>query len=136
MNLPTEQAVASWLTASGQFADAVILKGQSDEEVPNDKVVIYVACENTDTSAPSLYLASVRIILSSPAVIDGSLDAHRAICLSLRAILKNAAGMVPYFTNQYLKCCGAVLNNWADSQDNQRWLSQANLTIGIVDLLA
>lgn len=136
MNLPTEQAIAMWLSDNNPFDSAVILKGQSDEEVPNDKVIVYVACENTESSALSLYLASVRIIISSPAVIEDNIEVHRTYCLALRAILKNASGMVPYFANESLGCRGAVLNKWADSQDNQRWLSEASLTIGIVDLLA
>jgi hypothetical protein len=136
MNLPTEQAVAMWLADSGYFNDAIILKGQNDEEVPNDKAVIYVACENTDSPATALYLASVRIIISSPAVIEDSLEDHRVTCLALRAVLRNAATMVTPFASESIACRGAVLNNWADSQDKNRWLSQASLTIGIVDLLA
>lgn len=138
MNLQVEQAVAMWLSDNNPFDSTVILRGQSDQEVPNDRVITYVACETTESPATALYLASVRIILSSPAVMEGSLESHRVYCQALRAILKIASTMVPYFTDESIgcRCVGAVLNNWADSQDNQRWLSEANLTIGLVDLLA
>lgn len=136
MNMQVEQAVAMWLADTNLFNDAVILKGQYDDEVPNDKIIIYVACENTDSPAAALYLASVRLIISSPAVIENNIEEHNTYCLALRSALRTASTMVPYFANESIKCCGAILNNWADSQDNQRWLSQANLTIGIVDLLA
>jgi len=136
MNMQVEEAVAAWLTETNLFNDAVIVRGQYDQEVPNDRVVIYVACENTDSPATALYLASVRIIISSPAVIEDSLEEHNIYCLSLRSALRTASTMAPHFAAVSIDCRGAVLNNWADSQDNNRWLSQANLTIGIVDLLA
>lgn len=134
MNTTIEQAVADWLDSLETFAGITIHPGQSDEEIPNDREMIYVICNNTESPAPSLYSASVQIIISTPELIDGNLIVHKSLVSGLRESLKNAGGMADYFPDS-ARCVGAVINKWDDSQDDGRWTTAADLTLGIVDVI-
>ena len=132
MNLLIEQSVKEWLESDATLNAAIIHCGQSDDEIPNDGPLITVSCEDTSIQAPTLYLATVRLIIASPCVMEDSLSSHRAIVASLRTILKNAATISDYFPAP-LQCVGAAISNIAESQSNQKWLSSISLTVGIVE---
>ena len=132
MNLQTEQSVRDWLASLEAFEGIAIHCGQSDEEIPSDEPLITVACEDINTPAATLYIASLRIIVGSPSVIDGSLDSHRSLVASLRATLADAEDMAEFFPIG-ITCAGASVNTWNESQGGDRWLSQVNLTLGLVE---
>lgn len=132
MNLQTEQSVRDWLASLEAFEGIAIHCGQSDEEIPSDAPLITVACEDINTPAATLYIASLRIIVGSPSVIDGSLDSHRSLVASLRATLADAEDMAEFFPIG-ITCAGASVNTWNESQGGDRWLSQVNLTLGLVE---
>jgi len=135
MNTTIEQAIANWLESIAAFAGITIHPGQSDEEIPNDREMIYVVCNNTESPAPSLYSASVQIVISTPELIEGNLAVHKSIVASLRTALREADAMAEYFPDS-TRCVGAVLNKWDDAQDSGRWTTAADITLGIVDALA
>lgn len=132
MNLQVEQSVRDWLASLEAFEGIAIHCGQSDEEIPNDEPLITVACEDINTPALTLYIASVRVIVSSPSVIDGSLDSHRSLVASLRSTLADAEAMANFFP-EGITCAGASVNTWNESQGGDRWLSQVNLSLGLVE---
>ena len=132
MNTTIEQAVADWLASLTAFSGITIHPGQSDEEIPNDLVMIYVVCASTESPAPSLYVASVQVVITTPEV-TGSIEDHKALVASLKTTLKNAEGMVAYFP-EATKCGGATINFWTDAQESGRWTTAADLTLGIVEL--
>jgi hypothetical protein len=132
MNLQIEQSVRAWLADQEAFEGIAIHCGQSDEEIPSDAPLITVACEDINTPAATLYIASLRIIVGSPSVIEGSLDSHRSLVASLRATLADAEDMAEFFPIG-ITCAGASVNTWNESQGGDRWLSQVNLTLGLVE---
>ena len=132
MNLQVEQSVRDWLASLEAFEGIAIHCGQSDEEIPNDEPLITVACEDLNTPAATLYIASVRVIVSSPSVIDGSLDSHRSLVASLRSTLGDAEAMAEFFPIG-ITCAGASVNTWNESQGGDRWLSQVIMTLGLVE---
>ncbi|MEY3726452.1 MAG: GTPase, partial [Chloroflexota bacterium] len=73
MNLQIEQSVRDWLASLEAFEGIAIHCGQSDDEIPNDEPLIMVACEDINTPAPTLYVASVRLIVSTPSVMADAL---------------------------------------------------------------
>ena len=135
MNTTIEQAIAAWIASLSAFARIAIHAGQSDEEIPNDIPVIYVVCNNTESPAPSLYSASVQIIISTPEVIVDNLDVHQSLVASMRTALREVDGFPDFFPAS-TRCAGAVINKWDDAQDSGRWTTAADLTLGIVDALA
>ena len=135
MNTTIEQAIADWLASLETFAGITIHPGQSDEEIPNDREMIYVVCNGTESPAPSLYSASVQIVISTPELIEGNLAIHKSIVASLRTALREADIMESFFPES-TRCVGAVLNKWDDSQDGGRWTTAADITLGIIDSLA
>ena len=132
MNLQIEQSVRAWLADQEAFEGIAIHCGQSDEEIPSDAPLITVACEDINTPAATLYIASMRIIVGSPSVIEGSLDTHRSLVASLRATLADAEDMAEFFPIG-ITCAGASVNTWNESQGGDRWLSQVNMTLGLVE---
>jgi hypothetical protein len=132
MNLQTEQSVRDWLASLEAFEGIAIHCGQSDDEIPSDEPLITVACEDINTPAATLYIASLRIIIGSPSVIEGSLDSHRSLVANLRATLADAEDMAEFFPIG-ITCAGASVNTWNESQGGDRWLSQVNMTLGLVE---
>jgi len=135
MNLTTETAVAAWLSSLTAFDGVLIHHGQSAEEIPNDETFILVACDNASTTAKSLFIARVRIIVSSPCVIDDSLTTHRTLSTALRSALNDIATLAGFFDDS-VHCAGASLDRWNDTQSDQTWLTEALLSIGLVDTAA
>jgi len=135
MNTTIEQAIASWIASLSAFAGVLIHAGQSDEEIPNDLPIIYVVCNNTESPAPSLYSSAVQVIISTPEIIADNLDVHKSLIASMRTALREVDGFAAFFPES-TRCVGAVINKWDDSQDSGRWTTAADLTLGIVDMLA
>ena len=135
MNTTIEQAIAAWLESIAAFDGLTIRDGQSDEEIPNDRIVIYVVCNSTKSPARSLYSAGVQVIISTPEIIQDNWTVHQSLVTSMRTLLREAESMASFFPDS-TRCVGAVLNKWDDSQDGGRWTTAADMTLGIVDTLA
>lgn len=135
MNTTVEQAIAAWLESLATFEGITIHPGQSDEEIPNDRVMIYVVCNNTESPAPSLYYANVQIVISTPEIIDGNLAVHNSLVSAMRTSLREGDGFESFFPSS-TRCVGAVVNKWDDSQDSGRWATAADITVGVKDILA
>jgi hypothetical protein len=133
MNITVEQSIKSWMDDASSLSGKTILCGQSDDEMPNDAEYLMVDCSNTQADAPSLYIATVRILVSSPCVMEDALDNHRATVATLRELIRVSEGMETYFPSN-LACKGVAVNGWNDSQMDERWVSSVNLSVGLVDL--
>lgn len=132
MNTTIEQALAAWLATIPAFAGITIHPGQSDDEIPNDLVMIYVVCGNTESPANRLYVASVQIVVTTPEC-TGSLENHKSLVANLKTALGDAEEIANYFPSA-TPCKGASINFWTDSQDSGRWTTAADLTLGVVDI--
>ena len=132
MNMEIETAVAAWIGSISDLMGMAIHPGQTDEEIPNDEPVIFVACDSAAATAPSLYIASVKIIISSPVVITGSLAAHKAAVAILRSSISDSAAIANQFA-QPLSCRGGSMSGWDDSRTQTHWTTEITLTLGIVD---
>jgi hypothetical protein len=133
MNLAIEQSIQSWLIQKiSPFTNAVIHCGQSDEEIKNDQQMLVVSCEETQMQSPTLYIATVRLIISTPC-INGNLEEHRALYNILRLQLKNADPITSFFPS-YLECINASIVSIAESQSNQKWLSSITIAFGIEEI--
>lgn len=135
MNTTIEQAIAAWIASLSAFAGIMIHAGQSDEEIPNDLPVIYVVCNNTTSPALSLYSANVQVIISTPEIIVDNIDVHKSLVDSMRTALREMDGFASFFPAS-THCAGATINKWDDSQDGGRWTTAAELTVGIIDMMA
>lgn len=135
MNTTVEQAIAAWLESLATFAGITIHPGQSDEEIPNDREMIYVVCNSTQSPAPSRYYASVQIVITTPEIIEGNLAVHTSLVSAMRTALREGNGFGSFFPDS-TRCSGAVINKWDDSQDSGRWTTSADITLGIKDMLA
>jgi hypothetical protein len=135
MNTTIEKAFAEWLASFSGFEGINIHPGQSDEEIPNDEAIVYIVCNSTNSPASSLYIASVQIVISTPEVIEGNIEVHKGIVESLRTAFRQAELLSSFFPSTIV-CMGSVLNKWDDAQNDGRWTTAADITVGIVDRLA
>ena len=133
MNLLIEQSIRSWLIEEvSPFAPSAIRCGQSDEEVLHDQQTIVVSCEETRMQAPTLYVATVRLIISTPC-LNETLESHRFLYSQVRARLKNAPTIPEYFPED-INCIDSAITSIAESQSDQKWLSSITIAFGIKEV--
>ena len=128
MNIPVETSPAAWLRALPDFDGIPVHTGQSAETIPADCSVLLAGCESTEAVARGFYKATASIVLVTPSVIEGSLEAHAALAESLRASLLSAADLADAFEPD-LTLAGADLRSVDDSQSDGRWVTTAALTL-------
>jgi hypothetical protein len=133
MNLTVEKSLTDWLKSLAEFAGLYIHAGQTDEEIPNDYPVIYVIAAETDSPANTLYVSPVQIIVSTPEIIEDSFQTHADLVAKLKAAIKTADNFTGFFP-QDAQCVGAELNKWNDQQDDGRWTTSAELTLGVIEI--
>lgn len=80
--------------------------------------------------SPTLFIATVRLIISTPCIINGNLEEHRSLYNALRNQLKDADPITSFFPS-YLNCINASIVSIAESQSNQKWLSSITIALGI-----
>ena len=127
MNLPVETSLAAWLRATPAFDGIPVHTGQSADTIPQDQPVLLAGCESTEAVARGFYKATASIVLVTPSVIEGSLEAHAALAESLRASLLSAADLADAFDPD-LTLAGADLRSVDDSQSDGRWVTTAALS--------
>ncbi len=128
MNIPVETSLAAWLRSQPAFDGIPVHTGQSAETIPADCSVLLAGCESTEAVARGFYKATASIVLVTPSVIEGSLEAHAALAESLRASLLSAADLADAFEPD-LTLAGADLRSVDDSQSDGRWVTTAALTL-------
>ena len=128
MNIGVETSLAAWLRALPDFDGLPVHTGQSAETIPQDQSVLLAGCESTEAVARGFYKAAASIVLVTPAVIEGSLEAHAALAESLRSSLLSAADLADAFAPA-LTLAGADLRSVDDSQSDGRWVTTAALTL-------
>lgn len=127
MNIPVETSLAAWLRAQPAFDGIPVHTGQSAETIPQDQSVLLAGCESTEAVARGFYKATASIVLVTPAVLEGSLEAHTALAESLRASLLAATDLADAFAPA-LTLAGADLRSVDDSQSDGRWVTTAALS--------
>ena len=128
MNLPVETSLAAWLRSQPAFDGIPVHTGQSAETIPQDQSVLLAGCESTEAVARGFYKATASIVLVTPSVIEGSLEAHAALAESLRASLLSATDLADAFEPD-LTLAGADLRSVDDTQSDGRWVTTAALTL-------
>ena len=130
MNIPVETSLAAWLRSLPAFDGLPVHTGQSAETIPQDQSVLLAGCESTEAVARGFYKATASIVLVTPAVLEGSLEAHSALAESLRSSLLAASDLADAFAPA-LTLAGADLRSVDDTQSDGRWLTTAALTLGL-----
>ncbi len=128
MNIPVESSLAAWLRSQPAFDGIPVHTGQSADTIPQDQSVLLAGCESTEAVARGFYKATASIVLVTPSVIEGSLEAHAALAESLRSSLLSAADLAAAFAPD-LTLAGADLRSVDDSQSDGRWVTTAALTL-------
>jgi hypothetical protein len=128
VNLPVETSLAAWLRSQPAFDGIPVHTGQSAETIPQDQSVLLAGCESTEAVARGFYKATASIVLVTPSVIEGSLEAHAALAESLRSSLLSAADLADAFEPD-LTLAGADLRSVDDTQSDGRWVTTAALTL-------
>ena len=128
MNIPVESSLAAWLRSQVAFDGIPVHTGQSAETIPQDQSVLLAGCESTEAVARGFYKATASIVLVTPAVLEGSLEAHTALAESLRSSLLAATDLADAFAPA-LTLAGADLRSVDDSQSDGRWVTTAALTL-------
>ena len=128
MNIPVESSLAAWLRSQPAFDGIPCHTGQSADTIPQDQSVLLAGCESTEAVARGFYKATASIVLVTPSVIEGSLEAHAALAESLRSSLLSAADLADAFEPD-LTLAGADLRSVDDSQSDGRWVTTAALTL-------
>ena len=128
MNIPVESSLAAWLRATPAFDGIPVHTGQSADTIPQDQPVLLAGCETTEAVARGFYKATASIVLVTPSVIEGSLEAHAALAESLRSSLLAATELADAFAPA-LTLAGADLRSVDDTQSDGRWVTTAALTL-------
>jgi hypothetical protein len=131
VNLEVESSLAAWLRATPAFDGIPVHTGQSSDPIPNDQPVLIVGVESTELVATGLYRVSASIVLATPSVLEGALDNHAALATALRDSLLAATDLGTAFPASLL-LAGADLRTWAESQQDGRWLTTAQILLGLV----
>ncbi len=127
MNIPVETSLAAWLRSQPAFDGIPVHTGQSADTIPQDQPVLLAGCESTEAVARGFYKATASIVLVTPSVIEGSLEAHAALAESLRSSLLSAADLADAFEPD-LTLAGADLRSVDDTQSDGRWVTTAALS--------
>jgi hypothetical protein len=128
VNIGVETSLAAWLRATPAFDGIPVHTGQSADTIPQDQSVLLAGCESTEAVARGFYKATASIVLVTPSVIEGSLEAHTALADSLRASLLAASDLADAFAPS-LTLAGADLRSVDDTQSDGRWVTTAALTL-------
>jgi hypothetical protein len=128
VNIPVETSLAAWLRATPAFDGIPVHTGQSADTIPQDQSVLLAGCESTEAVARGFYKATASVVLVTPSVIEGSLEAHAALADSLRASLLAATELADAFAPS-LTLAGADLRSVDDTQSDGRWVTTAALTL-------
>jgi hypothetical protein len=131
MNLEIETALSSWLRSLPEFDGIAIHTGQSSDEIPGDGPSVIAACEQAEPVVMGLYRATVRIVFSTPAMLD--LDLHRQSAAALKTAILSPDDL-PEFFPENIHLAGAVLTSMSESVASDRWITSAELVLGLSEI--
>ena len=132
MNIGVETSLAAWLRATPAFDGIPVHTGQSSDPIPNDQPVLIVGVESTEAIVRGLYKVTASIVLATPSVVEAALETHAALASSLKTSLLAADQLADSFAAP-LTLAGADLRIWSESQQDGRWITTAQLTLGLVE---
>jgi len=133
MNAAIETSLRDWLLSTVPFADSSIHTGQSAETIPGDAPVVFCACETVDPVAMGYFKFTAQLIISTPCVIEESLPTHLALSDALKAELYDIAPLVDFLPPS-MHLAGVTLNAFGQSQASERWLTTAEIVLGVIEI--
>lgn len=131
MNIDIETSLAAWLRSLPAFDGVPVHTGQSADPIPADQPVLIVGVDSTEVLTGNLYKTTASVVLATPAIQEGALEAHSPLSSALRNSLLTATLMDAAFPPS-ITLAGAVLTAISESRDSDRWLTTANLTLGLI----
>jgi hypothetical protein len=132
MTLATQNAIVAYLRALPIMEGLTIHGATDDKEIPGDQPVIVVACDNAESPVAKLYRATVQITLSTPVLLEDSLETHRALTTALRTAANLAA--VATFFPPTLVYSGRHLTTWNETREDERLTTTAELVVGVREI--
>jgi len=133
MTLETELALVAYFRALPALEGCDIHSGQSDLEIPGDQPAIVVSCSNAESPVENLYRATVQISLSTPCILADALETHRSLASILRPALSLTGSVAAAFP-AHLAYSGRHLTTWTESREDERYLTTAEMLIGVREI--
>jgi hypothetical protein len=130
VNIDIETSLAAWLRALPAFDGVPVHTGQSVDPIPADQPVLIVGVESVDPVAAGFHIARASIVLATSSVPEGGLEAHTALADSLSTSLLALDALAAAFP-PHLVLAGADLRSLAATQSDGRWLTTADLSLGV-----
>ena len=132
MTLATAEAFASFLRASADLDGIAIHTSSDDKEIPGDAPAIVISCDTAESPVAGLYRATVQIVLSTPCLMADGLETHHSVAAILRPLL-SLTGLATHFPS-HLAYSGRHLTQWSESREDDRWITTAELVIGVREI--
>jgi hypothetical protein len=133
MSLEVQHALASLFRAADEFDGIAIHASSDDKEIPGDQPAVVVVCDTAESPVAGLYRATVQITLSTPCLLQDGLETHRTLASVLRQQLGDLAQLSTHLP-ETLAYSGRHLTSWSDSREDERWLTTAELVLGIREI--
>lgn len=133
MTLEIQHALAALFRTAEAFDGLAIHASSDDQEIPGDQSALVVACDTAESPVAGLYRATVQITLSTPCILQDGLEAHRALATVLRQQLGDLARLSTHLP-ETLAYSGRHLSQWNDSREDDRWLTTAELAVGVREI--
>lgn len=129
MNLPTEAAFVSWLGAIEDLDGISIHGGADSQVVPGDATAVIASCEDADSPVSTLYLATVRIIVSTASLDPAAIDTHKTVSAALRGAVVTLTDIDEHFEDISFR--GHKVQSVAEQREDNRWTTTFTLLVGI-----
>lgn len=133
MTLEVQHALASLFRAAQEFEGVAIHASSDEKEIPGDQPALVVVCDTAESPVAGLYRATVQITLSTPCLLPEGLETHRVLATMLRQLLGDIAQLSEHLP-ETLAYSGRHLTSWSDSREDERWLTTAELVLGIREI--
>lgn len=133
MTLEVQHALASLFRAADEFEGVAIHTSSDDKEIPGDQPALVIVCDTAESPVAGLYRATVQLTLSTPCLLQDGLETHRTLAAFLRQLLGDLAQVSEHLP-ETLAYSGRHLTSWSDSREDERWLTTAELVLGIREI--
>lgn len=133
MTLEVQHALAALFRTAEEFDGLAIHASSDEKEIPGDQSAIVIICDAAESPVAGLYRATVQIVLSTPCLLQDGLEAHRTLASVLRQQLGDLAQLSNHLP-ETLAYSGRHLTSWADSREDERWTTTAELVVGVREI--
>lgn len=133
MTLEVQHAIAALFRSADEFEGIAIHASSDEKEIPGDQSALVIVCDTAESPVAGLYRATVQIVLSTPCLLQDGLETHRTLASVLRHQLGDLAQLSEHLP-ETLAYGGRHLSSWADSREDERWLTTAELILGIREI--